>query len=233
MVGIMSITSLVSQLPDTIRTLTVDADEALALGRIVDAALREIAGSELAGISALVKGSMYTRAPSHPQVELIDQAQYTSKEGPCVTAATTPTSIVVCNDLSADQRWPAFGPIAAAHGVNSMISFKLFDAAGTVGALNLYSSKPQAFGAEAEETGALLAAHAAVVLAASRKQANLAVALESRDVIGQAKGILMERYKLDDRAAFATLIAISQHTQRRLREIADELRMTGEVPGTG
>ena len=137
---------------------------------------------------------------------------------------------MVCNDLAADQRWPAFGAIAAAHGVNSMISFKLFDADGTVGALNLYSSKPYAFGAEAEETGALLAAHAAVVLAASRKQANLAVALESRDVIGQAKGILMERYKLDDRAAFATLIAISQHTQRKLRDIADELRRTGEVP---
>jgi AmiR/NasT family two-component response regulator len=75
-----------------------------------------------------------------------------------------------------------------------------------------------------------LAAHAAVVMTASRKQANLSVALETRDVIGQAKGILMERYKIDDREAFNALIAVSQHTHRKLREVAEQLRTTGELP---
>ncbi|HJQ00708.1 MAG TPA: GAF and ANTAR domain-containing protein [Jatrophihabitans sp.] len=229
----MSTTALSPRLPNAMRAITADADEASALRRIVEAAIREIPGSELGGISALVGGSIRTRAASHPQVELIDRAQYKAREGPCLTAAVAQVPVVVCNDLLTDRRWPAFGRTAVKHGVHSVISFKLFDITGTVGALNLYSGKPHAFLSEAEETGSLLAAHAAVVMAASRQQANLAIALETRDAIGQAKGILMERYKLDDRQAFDALIAISQHTHRKLREIADQLRTTGEVPGIG
>lgn len=222
-----------NRLPDAIRTITADADEATALRRVVEVAVGEVPGSDFGGISVLTRTSIESRGVSHPDVELIDQVQYTSGEGPCVTAALAQVPIVVSNDIGTDPRWPVFGPAAADLGVGSIISFKLFDITGTIGALNLYATKPQAFRSEAEEVGSLLAAHAGVVMTASHKQAHLAVALESRDVIGQAKGILMERYKLDDRKAFDILIAVSQSTHRKLREIADQLRTTGELPELG
>jgi hypothetical protein len=214
-------------LPDTLREITVESNPERALGRIVEAALREVPGSEYGGISELTKRGIRTRAASHASVEMIDRAQYRAGEGPCLTAAVAQAPVVVSNDVRRDLRWPRFGRAVAALDVASVISFKLYDATGTVGALNLYASECFAFSADAEEIGSLLAAHAGVVMNASRKQANLGVALVSRDVVGQAKGILMERYKIDDRAAFETLIAISQHAHRKLREIADELRTTG------
>lgn len=220
-----------SGIPDAIRKVTVEGDVESAFRRIVDVALRQIPGAELGGITELQAELLHTRGASHPEVTRIDSAQYESGEGPCLSAALAQLPVVVSNDVGADPRWHRFGQAAAALGVNSVISFKLFDVTGAVGALNLYATKRDAFTDDAEEIGSLLAAHAAVVMVASRKQANLAVALESRDVIGQAKGILMERYKLDDQQAFEALVAVSQHTHRKLREVAEELRMTGELPG--
>jgi GAF domain-containing protein len=220
-----------SGVPDAIRMVTVDDDVENAFRRIVDVALREIPGADQGGITELQRGSLRTRAASHANVELVDTAQYESGEGPCLSAALAQQPVVVSNEVGTDPRWHLFGPAAAALGINSVLSLKLFDVTGAVGALNLYSAKPQAFTPDAEEIGSVLAAHAGVVMMASRKQANLAVALESRDAIGQAKGILMERYKFDDRQAFEALVAVSQHTHRKLREVAEELRTTGELPG--
>lgn len=227
----MSTVSDPPPLAAAIRAISVDPDESVAFQHVVDVALREIAGSELGGVSELTKNGIRTRLASEPQVEQVDRVQYEAREGPCLTAAVAGMPVVVCEDLASDDRWPAFGQGAADLGIRSVISFKLFDAQETIGALNLYARKPHAFAADAEDVGSLLAAHAAVVMTASRKQANLNVALQTRDVIGQAKGILMERYKIDDRQAFSMLIAVSQHTHRKLRDVADRLRRTGEIPG--
>jgi transcriptional regulator with GAF, ATPase, and Fis domain len=226
-----------SSLPDTstlaaaIRAIAADPIESVTYGRVVEVALQEVSGSEFGGISELTTGAIRTRAASDVLTEQLDRVQYDTHEGPCMTAAVAKAAVVICNDLAVDDRWPVFGRAAADLGVNSVISFKLYDGRETIGALNLYGRKPHAFDSDAEEVGALLAAHAAVVMTASRKQENLSIALETRDVIGQAKGILMERYKLDDREAFNALIAVSQHTHRKLRVVADQLRTTGELPG--
>jgi GAF domain-containing protein len=220
-----------SGLPDAIRIITADADVDATYQRIVQVALREIAGADHGGITELSSAALRTRAVSHPDVELVDSAQYETGEGPCLSAAVADDPVVVSNDVAADPRWERFGPAAAALGVNSAISFKLFGPTGAIGALNVYAAKPHAFADEAHEVGSLLAAHAAVVMMASRKQSNLAIALESRDIIGQAKGILMERYKFDDRQALEALVVVSQHAHRKLRDVADELRTTGQLPG--
>lgn len=218
-------------LSDAIRRITAEPDEEAALRRIVAVARQEIADADYAGVTILTKKAVQTHAASDGLVEKIDREQYEAWEGPCVTAAVENLPVVRADDLSQDHRWPAFGPRAVQLDVRSMLCFKLFHGEATLGALNLYAHAPCAFSPEAESVGALLAAHAAVVMSAARKQANLSVALESRDVIGQAKGILMERYRLDDRQAFDVLIAASQHTHRKLREIADELRITGDLRG--
>lgn len=218
-------------LVSAIRAIGVDPDEDAALARVVAVGLDEISGAEFGGFSEPCNEGIRTRASSDDRARLLDCAQYEAGEGPCLTAAVAELPVISCPDLATDQRWPDFGHAAAKLGVSASISFRLFDSTRMIGALNLYAGKPHAFGVDAEEVGMLLAAHAAVVVVASRKQANLNAALTTRDVIGQAKGILMERYKLDDRQAFAALIAVSQHTHRKLREVADEFRTTGELPG--
>jgi AmiR/NasT family two-component response regulator len=101
-----------------------------------------------------------------------------------------------------------------------------------MGALDVYGGKINAFDSDAENTGLLLASHAAIAMAGSRDITNLRVGLENRDIIGQAKGILMERYKISSQEAFDLLVMASQSTHRKLREIADELAATGELNGS-
>ena len=99
-----------------------------------------------------------------------------------------------------------------------------------LGALNLYALTADAFSDEDALVTVLLASHGAVVLDASARQASLRAAMESRDVIGQAKGILMERYRISDATAFDRLRTASQNMNRRLRDIAEALAETGEDP---
>lgn len=190
----------------------------------------EIPGAEYAGVTVVDDESMTTYAPSDPLVREVDRAQYDARQGPCLTAAAPadPKTVVV-DDLETDDRWPEFARRAVGLGIRSMKCFQLFTEQRAVGALNLYARKPQAFDAPEDPVGDLLAAHAAATMATHRLRANLQQAIDTRDVIGQAKGILMERHRIDADKAFQLLIALSQQSHRKLREIAEELTLTGNV----
>lgn len=162
-------------------------------------------------------------------VREVDRQQYTTKQGPCLSAARDTESVVLVNDLQTDSRWPAFSAAIADLPVKAMLSFQLYTDRGTLGALNLYAARAGAFNAESVHVGTLLAAHAAATAASALQNANLLIALNSRDVIGQAKGILMERYKITADEAFDLLIAASQRSQRKLHAVAAELADTGEL----
>jgi GAF domain-containing protein len=97
--------------------------------------------------------------------------------------------------MCAEQWWPQFTTRAAEHGIGSMLSFQLYVSGDNLGALNLYNSSPEAFSDESEHVGLLLASHAAVAVAGAQHEEHLLHAIAARDLIGQAKGILMERYK--------------------------------------
>jgi hypothetical protein len=114
------------------------------------------------------------------------------------------------DDMSTDTRWPRFAAAAHAHGVRSMLGYRLFTSGRTLGALDLYSSKLNAFNAESEVVGELFAAHAAIALIGSTQQAEWKTALNSRDTIGMAKGILMHRERLTEELAFTLLVSASQ-----------------------
>jgi AmiR/NasT family two-component response regulator len=96
--------------------------------------------------------------------------------------------------------------------------------------LNLYATVPRAFDTDSETVGQIFASHAAIALSAARQEENLRLALDGRDMIGQAKGILMERYRLTAQQAFELLVRASTHTNRKLFDIADELTSTGALP---
>jgi GAF domain-containing protein len=222
---------------DLLAQLTRDLDSenepARVLQRIVQVAVVEVDGTDYAGIMLLERGELKTPAATNDLVRVIDQDQHDAGEGPCMQAAMDHVEIVRADDLREDPRWPKFAERALAHGVGSMLSYQLYAREDNIGALNLYAEKARAFDDEAAHVGALLATHAAVALAATRTEANLRNALQSRDMIGQAKGILMERFKIDQAAAFELLVAVSQHTHRKLRDIADDLTSTGQLPSFG
>jgi GAF domain-containing protein len=134
-------------------------------------------------------------------------------------------------DLASEQRWPDFSARAAALGVGSMLSFQLFVEGDNLGALNLYSSESDAFDDESEQVGLLFASHAAVAFADAQKLDQLNSAVETRDLIGQAKGILMERYRISAEQAFRVLTRVSQQRNRKLRDLAAELADTRHLAG--
>lgn len=168
--------------------------------------------------------------------------QYTTGQGPCLDAIAHGES-VYADDLLTDPRWPSFGPMAADAGMRSLLSFCLFGEA-TLGALNLYAPLPRAFGATDRATGLIFATHAGVALAAAgeledatealavetNRLANLHGALASRQVIGRAEGILMQRELISADQAFDLLRRASQHLNTKLQEVAQYVVDTGDVP---
>jgi hypothetical protein len=123
-----------------------------------------------------------------------------------------------------------FAPRATGLGVLSMMCFQLFVHQEDLGALNLYSRRAGAFDAESENDGLLFASHAAIAMVGAQREDSLAKALANRDIIGQAKGILMERHKVSAEVAFALLARASQHTNRKLLDVATPVATTGLEP---
>lgn len=163
----------------------------------------------------------------------LDSLQETFGEGPCVDAAQRKT-LVRSDDLATDARWPRFGPAATQAGVHSTLSFQLYTSDGSMGALNLYALTTGAFSEDDEEVGAMLATHAAVALYAANKTEQFTSALASRDLIGQAKGMIMERYGLDAVAAFDLLAKLSQDANVPvIRLAADVVRLGSETANPG
>jgi hypothetical protein len=152
----------------------------------------------------------------------LDKLQHDFGEGPCAEAALQET-IVRSDDLRREARWPRYAPAAVQFGVLSGLSFKLYTADRTAGALNLFGFQADVWDTDAETTGAVLAAHAAAAILAGRHAEQMQAALASRDRIGQAKGVIMERYGVDEVRAFDMLRLISQESQIKLADIAQRV----------
>src|SRR5699024_7355657 len=136
-------------------------------------------------------------AVSDTAIAEVDQLQVRYREGPCVTALWDEHTVSVADVAAAAARWPRFAPQAVEAGVGSMLSFQLFTRASTLGALNLYAAAAGSFTAESRTVGELFALQAAAALGEARHVGQLHQALNTRDLIGQAKGVLMERFDLD------------------------------------
>ena len=137
------------------------------------------------------------------------------------------------DDLASDPRWLVLGPRAAERGIRSMLCLQLFVHRDTLGALDLLGRATSAFTDESEHVGLLLASHAAIAAADAYHFEHVNSALVNRDIIGQAKGILMERFKITSDQAFAVLAKVSQDTNRKVAAVAEDLARTGMwTPGS-
>ena len=219
---------LARHLSELARELESAHDTDAVMRRIALAAVEEIDGAIAAAITLVSGGKVTSPAHSSALALAVGTIQSETGEGPCVETARDQVTIR-SNDLAHDPRWPLFAGRAVELGVLSILSFQLFVEANSMGALDIYGGTVNAFDDESESTGVLLASHAAIAMAASRDVANMRIALESRDLIGQAKGILMERYKINGLHAFDLLVLASQKTHRKLRDVAEELTATGEL----
>jgi len=213
------------------RSLEEHDDPDAVLAEIVRAAVAMVPGADEGSISVVTgRSGVGSQAPTGDLPVQVDALQEETGQGPCLDAAFEEQTVRVI-DMASEDRWPQFAPRAREAGAGSMLSLQLYVEGDNLGALNLYSRTPRAFDDESEQVGLLFASHAAVAYASVRKEAQLAHAVASRDLIGQAKGILMERYKISPERAFLVLTRVSQNSNRKLHDIAAELARTGTVPG--
>ncbi|NLU72973.1 GAF and ANTAR domain-containing protein [Streptomyces sp. HNM0575] len=202
------------------------------LDSVVAHAVDLVPGCEAAGVMTVEDKKVSTLATTSQVVRASDRLQGELGEGPCFDAARQPEEVYRVADMTERvRRWPRYAPEARKLGVGSMMGFLLYTDDDELGALDLYSSVPNAFTERSEHVGWLLASHAAVAFSSARTYAQLHSAMESRHNIGEAIGIVMERYKLDEDQAFAVLKKSSQDRNTKLREIVRTVTETGEIPG--
>ncbi|GIF04968.1 GAF and ANTAR domain-containing protein [Actinoplanes siamensis] len=220
---------LATALSEVARFLHSEHDEQSTLETIAAAAVDTVPGARHAGLMVVRRHrEIETRAATDDVVRDVDQAQLDTGQGPCLEAVYQRKTVRL-GDLTREKRWPVFAERAGGLGIRSMLSFQLFVEDDSLGALNLYAPEPQAFDDDSEHIGALFAAHAAIALTGVRQQEQCGDATQVRDLIGQAKGILMERYQITADLAFGLLVQVSRGTGTKMVDVARHLADTGDL----
>jgi len=226
----MSDLELAQTFAELAQTLDAQTSVSDALDEAVRLALETVDGAELAGISWLVQGKpIVTPASTDPLVVQLDELAFELKQGPSLDAGQEQATSIIA-DMAAEERWPEFARRASELGIASMISCGLSSPRRTLGALNLYSRDPNAFTDEDGQVTEIYAAHASIVLVSRQLESDLRVAVDSRGLIGQAIGILIERHKVQPQQAFDLLVRASQRRHVKLRDVASQLVETGVDP---
>jgi hypothetical protein len=164
-----------------------------------------------------------TASATHYYVTTLDELQQQYGQGPCLSAAWE-QSVIQVRDLESDYRWPHYRLGAMAQTpVRSMVSFQMFADHKTMGALNFYADQPEAFDEAAVEIGVIYATHGALAWRMLRRDREFRSALASRDLIGQAKGMVMERFSIDAVQAFELLKRLSQSSNTPVVDVARQL----------
>lgn len=209
------------ELAGAVRRLNAADDTPHTFEELVEITPGFFSAADYVGVSIIEHGRLRTPVASHERLRELDEWQYELGEGPCREAIRQHCTVRV-DDLATDPRWPTWGATMVEElGIRSSLNFRLFTRDDdSWGALNVYSRTPHAFSDDDVVHGQVVAAMSAVALARSLSDEQLAMALESRTVIGQATGIIMERYCLDEKRAFDVMRRISSHENVKLRDLA-------------
>jgi GAF domain-containing protein len=222
---------------DLARVVVVGRALGDVLGEITSVARKATSGADAASITLIRGEKAYTAAFDGQMALDADEMQYERGYGPCLDAGLA-GQVMPIEDMDTEQRWPDYTRAVATHGIGSSLSVPLPFQSTSIGALNCYARRPHAFSEDdcklAEEVAswiALAVGHADSAARTSEQVANLHIAMKSRAVIDQAKGILMERFKITEDMAFTLLSRASQTSNIKLRDIAEELVTTGSLHG--
>jgi GAF domain-containing protein len=199
-------------------------DAPLTARRIVASALEVVADADYASVTVRHRKDRFETLASTDEVAAqLDKQQYALREGPCVDTIEA-ADFFRSGDIEHDERWPSWGPRAAAMGVGSMLSVQLLKDGLPIGALNLYSRQNGAFAdRDMVDLATLYATHAALALTAAEELSGLQTAMTSRHTIGMAQGIFMERFGLTPEQAFALLQRMSSTGNLKLRDVAAQV----------
>lgn len=214
--AVTQLADVARSLRDTRRSMPETLDEILRYASFL------MVGADFGCITTLTKGQRTVVASTDPLAEKLCRFQYESGDGPIATEVHD-IEVIIADDLENEERWPMFASTATENGVRSLAAFQLYSNGDDIGALVLYSCDAQAFTADAVAVGEALAAHAAVALLGARDNEQFQRGLASRDIIGQAKGMIMERYDIDAIQAFDLLAKLSQQQNIPLNRVARDL----------
>jgi hypothetical protein len=207
------------------------SDFETALDQINQTNVQSVPGAQYAGVTLVdSNGEISTIAATHPYPSWLDLIQREVGEGPCLSADWQQETIHI-SDLTTDERWPLYRD-AALHRtpVRSVLSFRLVNETKRCAALTFYAEKARAFDQHSVEVGLVFAAHTTVAWNALDRARQFQNAVANRDIIGQAKGMLMERFKMDANSAFELLRSMSQQTNTKLVEIAERVTKLAQPP---
>jgi len=223
-----------ADMAETFARLALELHDADGVGETIDAVVQfalQALNCSYAGVALNAKGPQVA-AVTDPVVADVFDLQLSSSEGPLVTVLRERTTVLI-RDTSTDDRWPVWAAKVAALGVRSVLDVPLLTGSGTirtVGVMGLYSPLPDAFGEDDEAIAHILARHAAVAVASARHDETMTTAVDARKLVGQAMGILMERFDVDSDRAFAILQRYSQDYNIKLRDVAQQLINTRKLP---
>lgn len=202
------------------------------LDAISHAALSTVPGFTHVGISITHRdGTIETKSATDQLVWELDEVQYELREGPCYDSIRG-CGITVVPHARRDQRWPRYMPEAVKRGLRAQLAVGLYSDRDSLGGLNLYSTESEEIEEDAIGIAELFAAQAAIALGRSRQEFQLNEALESRKVIGQALGLIMQKYEMNEDRAFQFLIRASSTSNTRVRDVAAELVRTANERAT-
>jgi transcriptional regulator with GAF, ATPase, and Fis domain len=217
---------LVSDIAHLVQFLQQDiTDGETLLSELTENAVKVVPGARHAGITVADRGGNVRTAASSASryPAMLDKIQQTHRQGPCLSAAWQ-QHLIQIDDLAHDERWRAFSRDAVEQTpIRSILSFQLFTDQKSMGALNFYAEQPAVFDDDAVEAGSILATHTALAWKLVRREEQFRSALGSRDIIGQAKGMLMERFKIDGAQAFELLKRLSQNTNTPVATVARQV----------
>ena len=221
---------LLGEFTQLAQTLAAAPDEDARFKVAVDAALALVTRCDHAGITINEDGRLVTRASSDDLVSRANGLQTELGEGPCLDVRRDQNTLV-SPALVVERRWPIWAPrVHAELGVDSMMSLLVYTDEHSFGALSLYCEDGGRFDADDVAVGQALAGHLSVVMAAERQIDQLGLGLHNRNIIGQAQGVLMERYDMTADQAFDYLRRISSNTNRKVAVVAAEIAETRRVP---
>ncbi|NIK54683.1 GAF domain-containing protein [Kribbella shirazensis] len=221
---------------DTFARLAIELHDAPGVEETVDAVVQfalHALNCKYAGVALYTRGSRAEiAAVTDSVVSDLYESQISADSGSLITALRERTTVLI-RDTTTDERWPEHSTKVAALGIRSVLDVPLATGdtpRSTVGVLGLYSEQPDAFTADDEAIAHILAQHASVAVASARQEETMAQAVDARKLVGQAMGILMERFDVDGDRAFAILKRYSQDTNTKLRDVAQQLVATRRLP---
>ena len=218
------------------RVLLAEPDVQRTLEKMCELLVPTVDGCDHSVVTVVRDHELSSPASSDDVGPAVDAIQFEVGDGPCVESIREHQTVTT-DDLVTETRWPRFSRRAVeATGVRSMLAFRLFIGGDTMGSLNLYSKKPNAFSDESLAVGTIFAAHASVALRAAQSQENLSrlrELIEARELVSQARGILMGRQGISSQAALDILTRGAERLKMELGEMARRVVEGGEERGPG